>query len=86
LLNIGSRLAVLVQFIFLSHDVDWRKQGAPIEHVMARGNRFDKDVLENASVKNRYYNIPEMMALRHLRTILHQYTGLFTITYTLRML
>jgi len=62
LLNIGSRFALLVQFIFLSHDVDWGKQGAPIEHVMASKNRFDKDVLENASVKNPYYNIPEMMA------------------------
>jgi peptidoglycan/xylan/chitin deacetylase (PgdA/CDA1 family) len=55
--------ASLVQFIFLSHDVDWRKQGPRIEHVMARRNRFDKDVLEHASVKNPYYNIPEMMAL-----------------------
>jgi hypothetical protein len=62
LLNIGSILALTVHFIFLSHNVDWRKQGAPIEHVMARRNRFDRDMLENASVKNPYYNIPEMIA------------------------
>jgi peptidoglycan/xylan/chitin deacetylase (PgdA/CDA1 family) len=30
---------------------------------MARRDRFDEEVLEYASVKNPYYNIPEMMAL-----------------------
>jgi hypothetical protein len=50
LLNFWNMFAVLVLFIFISHDVDWR-------------NRFDKDVLEHTSVKNPYYNIPEMMAL-----------------------
>ena len=29
-----------MQYIFLSHDVDWRRQGPPIEHVLARKDRF----------------------------------------------
>ena len=47
-----------MQYIFLSHDVDWRKQGAPLEHIYARKERFDKKTLDNAKIKNPYYNIP----------------------------
>jgi peptidoglycan/xylan/chitin deacetylase (PgdA/CDA1 family) len=42
----------------MSHDVDWRRQGAPREHIIARKDRFDKEILENIESKNPYYNIP----------------------------
>ena len=47
----------------MSHDVDWRKQGASIEHIFTRKERFDKETLEKASIKNPYYNIPDIMNL-----------------------
>lgn len=53
----------MLQYIFLSHDVDWRKEGAPLEHIFARKERFEKATLENAGVKNPYYNIPEYMEI-----------------------
>lgn len=52
-----------MQYIFLSHDVDWRKQGAPLEHIYARKDRFEKRTLEYAAVRNPYYNIPQYMEL-----------------------
>jgi hypothetical protein len=52
-----------VQYIFLSHDVDWRRQGAPIEHILKRKERFDKVVIDNLGTKNPYYNIPDYMAI-----------------------
>jgi len=53
----------LLQYIFLSHDVDWRKEGAPLEHIFARKERFEKMTLEKVSEKNPYYNIPEYMEI-----------------------
>ena len=47
----------------MSHDVDWRKQGPSIEHIFTRKERFDKETLEKASIKNPYYNIPDIMNL-----------------------
>ena len=47
----------------MSHDVDWRKQGAPIEHIFARKERFEKETLDMARIKNPYYNIPDIMDL-----------------------
>jgi peptidoglycan/xylan/chitin deacetylase (PgdA/CDA1 family) len=52
-----------LQHIFLSHDVDWRRQGAPIEHIMARKERFEKKILENSASINPYYNIPDYMEI-----------------------
>lgn len=52
-----------MQYIFLSHDVDWRKQGAPEKHILARKNRFDESVLKNIKNSNPYYNIPEYMEI-----------------------
>ena len=52
-----------MQYIFLSHDVDWRRQGAPLEHIYSRKERFDRNVIENAKIKNPYYNIPEYIEL-----------------------
>ena len=48
-----------MQNVFLSHDVDWRRQGAPIDHIMARKERFEEDILKNLDVNNPYYNVPE---------------------------
>jgi peptidoglycan/xylan/chitin deacetylase (PgdA/CDA1 family) len=46
--------------VFLSHDVDWGKAGAPIPHVLARRSRFDEAVINSLEVKNPYQNIPEI--------------------------
>lgn len=53
----------MTQYIFLSHDVDWRRQGASIEHILARKDRFDDDTIRNIDIKNPYYNIPEIISL-----------------------
>jgi peptidoglycan/xylan/chitin deacetylase (PgdA/CDA1 family) len=47
----------------MSHDVDWRRQGAPIDHIIARKERFDPKIVQNAHVKNPYYNLPDYMHL-----------------------
>ena len=47
----------------MSHDVDWRRQGPPIEHVLARKDRFDPQIFENTKPENLYRNIPEYMEL-----------------------
>jgi hypothetical protein len=52
-----------VQYIFLSHDVDWRKQGASREHILKRKQRFDEVTINNLGVRNPYYNIPDYMAI-----------------------
>src|SRR5215204_5004681 len=44
-------MIMMILYIFLSHDVDWRKQGPSKEHILARSNRFE----------NLYYNFPEIM-------------------------
>jgi peptidoglycan/xylan/chitin deacetylase (PgdA/CDA1 family) len=51
------------QYIFLSHDIDWRKQGASMEHILQRKRRFDRVTLDNLATRNPYYNIPEYMAI-----------------------
>ncbi len=53
----------MIQYIFLSHDVDWRRQGAPIEHILARKDRFDDSAIKDIHIKNPYYNIPDIMSL-----------------------
>jgi len=52
-----------LQLIFLSHDVDWRKQGPSLDHVIARKDRFEKSLMEKAVTTNLYYNIPEYMKI-----------------------
>ena len=52
-----------MQYVFLSHDVDWRKQGPTIEHILSRKDRFDESVLNELPNKNPYYNFPEYMEL-----------------------
>ena len=52
-----------MQYIFLSHDVDWRKQGPPLEHVLVRKERFDPDIFAKTRPEDLYRNTPEYMEL-----------------------
>ncbi len=52
-----------MQYVFLSHDVDWRRQGPPLEHVIARKDRFEGTIFEKATKENLYYNIPDYLEL-----------------------
>tara|TARA_Y100000590_G_scaffold247347_1_gene277914 strand:- start:227 stop:994 length:768 start_codon:yes stop_codon:yes gene_type:complete len=52
-----------MQYIFLSHDVDWRIQGPPIEHVLTRRDRFDPEIFEKTKTEDLYRNIPEYIEL-----------------------
>ena len=52
-----------MQYIFLSHDVDWRLQGPPIEHILERKDRFEQELFENTKPENLYRNIPEYMEI-----------------------
>jgi len=40
-----------MQYIFLSHDVDWRKQGPPLEHILSRKDRFEPELFEKTKPK-----------------------------------
>ena len=42
-----------MQYIFLSHDVDWRRQGPQRDHVLARRDRFDEAVKEYLPDKDK---------------------------------
>jgi peptidoglycan/xylan/chitin deacetylase (PgdA/CDA1 family) len=50
-------------FIFLSHDVDWPRHGPGIDHIMARKERFDNDIIKRviSGGYNPYFGIPELM-------------------------
>ena len=52
-----------MQYIFLSHDVDWRRQGPQRDHVLARRDRFDEAVFDKVRPEDLYRNIPEYMEL-----------------------
>ena len=52
-----------MQYIFLSHDVDWRRQGPSIEHILSRKDRFDVKLFEKTKPEDLYHNIPEYMEL-----------------------
>ena len=52
-----------MQYIFLSHDVDWRRQGPSMEHVLARKDRFDSEIFDKTKPEDLYRNIPEYMEL-----------------------
>lgn len=49
--------------MFLSHDVDWRRQGASYDHIIERSERFEPDILKTMKDENLYYNIPKYMAI-----------------------
>ena len=50
-----------MQYIFLSHDVDWKRQGPPLKHVLQRKDRFDPEIFTNTKPENLYRYIPEYM-------------------------
>lgn len=52
-----------MQYIFLSHDVDWNKQGPGSEHILARKDRFDPQLFEKTPTEKMYYNFPEFMEM-----------------------
>ena len=52
-----------MQYIFLSHDVDWRRQGPTPEHVLARKDRFVQKIFDKTRLEDLYRNIPEYMEL-----------------------
>ena len=52
-----------MQYIFLSHDVDWRRHGPPIDHILERKDRFDKDIFDKTKPEDLYRNIPEYMEI-----------------------
>jgi len=52
-----------MQYIFLSHDVDWRRQGPQLEHILSRKDRFDAELFEKTKPEDLYRNIPEYMKL-----------------------
>ena len=52
-----------MQYIFLSHDVDWRRQGPPVKHVIDRKDRFDTEIFTNTKPEDLYRNIPEYIEI-----------------------
>ena len=52
-----------MNYVFLSHDVDWRKQGPEKQHILARRDRFDPDIIKKLDEINPYYNFPEIMEM-----------------------
>lgn len=52
-----------MQYIFLSHDVDWRRQGPLREHQIERVERFDPAYQNLVESENLYYNLPEYMEI-----------------------
>jgi len=52
-----------MQYIFLSHDVDWRKQGPTLEHILSRKDRFEPELFEKTKPEDLYRNIPEYIEM-----------------------
>ncbi len=61
-----------MQYIFLSHDVDWRRQGPSIEHILSRKDRFDVKLFEKTKPEDLYRNIPEYMELEESNSYMNQ--------------
>ncbi len=53
----------MMLYVFLSHDVDWPRQGPSISHIMERKERFDPIFWNELETKNLYYNTPEIMEI-----------------------
>ena len=51
------------QYIFLSHDVDWRFEGPTKEHILKRKDRFDEKLFENTPFNKLYHNFSEYMKI-----------------------
>ena len=43
--------------------MDWRRQGPPLEHVLARKDRFDPEIFDKTKPEDLYRNIPQFMEL-----------------------
>ena len=52
-----------MQYIFLSHDVDWGRKGPSAEHILERKDRFERELFEKTKPENLYRNIPEYMEI-----------------------
>jgi hypothetical protein len=52
-----------MQYIFLSHDVDWRREGPSKKHLLDRKDRFSNKIINSLNEKNPYYNFPEYMEI-----------------------
>jgi len=52
-----------MQYIFLSHDVDWRLKGPPVEHILERKDRFELDLFEKTKPEDLYRNIPDYIEI-----------------------
>ena len=52
-----------MQYIFLSHDVDWRRQGPPLEHILSRKERFEPELFQKTKPEDLYHNIPDYMEI-----------------------
>jgi peptidoglycan/xylan/chitin deacetylase (PgdA/CDA1 family) len=50
-------------YVFLSHDVDWGKEGASRSHILAREDRFDEAILNDLDKKNPYQNVSEILEI-----------------------
>jgi peptidoglycan/xylan/chitin deacetylase (PgdA/CDA1 family) len=51
--------------LFLSHDVDWPRSGPGREHILARRNRFDSEIVKRVESAgfNPYYGVAQMMKI-----------------------
>ncbi len=52
-----------MQYVFLSHDVDWSRKGPSKDHILARKERFDSELFDKTPIENLYYNFPEYMEI-----------------------
>ena len=52
-----------MQYIFLSHDVDWGRKGPPVEHILERKDRFELELFEKTKPEDLYRNIPDYMEI-----------------------
>ena len=52
-----------MQYIFLSHDVDWRRKGPSVEHILERKDRFELELFEKTKPEDLYRNIPDYMEI-----------------------
>lgn len=54
-----------MMYIILTHDVDWPRKGPGKEHILARRERFDDEILEKVLKENfnPYFGIPFIMEI-----------------------
>ena len=68
-----------MQYVFLSHDVDWSLQGPGRDHILARRDRFDQETIRNIDTVNPYNNINDYITIEEKFGVdLHSSLGLIT--------